>query len=1191
MSLSTHEQPGAFTLDHRYLRQDGTVYLTGVQALVRVLLDRVRHDRRNGHDTAVLVSGYEGSPLAGYDLELARRERLLAEHHVVHRPAVNEELGATAVFGSQLAAATGAQRPNGVLGVWYGKAPGLDRAGDALRHANFAGAHPRGGALALVGDDPGAKSSTVPSASEFALADLAMPVFFPADSQEILHHGLHAVEMSRASGLWTAMKVVTNVADAAGTAVAREDWKPPTLNGAYRHEPTSRLLGADLARLEQNLHQVRLPLAVEYIRAARLNSVYGHPGDRIGIVAAGKSYLDLREALRRLGMDDDALERYGVRLLRLGVIHPLEPEIVRQFASGLHEIVVVEEKRAFLEPAIKEILYGERSAPAVYGKTDPAGRTLFSALGELTPETIAAGLARRLAAHGPCDPVDAWRARPRRERIDLPLVTRTPYFCSGCPHNSSTKAPAGTLAAGGTGCSTMTFFMDPERVGDIIGVTQMGGEGAQWIGMAPFVDVDHFVQNVGDGTFHHSASLAVRAAVAAGVNITYKILYNSAVAMTGGQDAAGALPVEKVAALLLTEGVAKVIVTTDDPRRLRRARMPKQVDVRHRDELLRSQAELTAIPGVTVLIHDQECAASQRRKRRRGAQDTPATKVFVNERLCEGCGDCGARSNCLSVQPVSTEFGRKTRIHQSSCNVDYSCLAGRCPSFLTVVPGGRGSRREVVPLAETDLPTPPRPMSSDFTVRITGIGGTGVVTVAQILATAAVIEGRHVRALDQTGLAQKGGAVVSDVRVTAEPVERPAKLSSGECDLYLATDLLVAADPTHLGTADTARTVAVVSTSEVPTGQMVSDVSARYPDAQALCPVIERAVAEARFFDAGALALEIFGDDQFANILQLGAAWQAGAIPIEASSIEQAIRLNGVALDDNIQAFRRGRQSLADPEALRVATRPARAPLSRPTGAAMSVRALAKVDEDSDLAGLLDVLVTDLVDYQDIDYARAFIEFVELVREFEGQGGPLTTAVARNLHKLMAYKDEYEVARLSLDERLKADIEAQFGPGAGFRYQLQPPVLKALGIQRERKIALGPWFRVVFRVLRAMRRLRGTPLDPFGHTQVRGVERELIEEYRESVRTAMRCGSAEDPVLLELVSLPETVRGFEEVKLANVAAYRARREELIKSLTGPYPTGPVAAGTPTYARRPHEAGAVADGDRQDGGGSHRDLRH
>jgi indolepyruvate ferredoxin oxidoreductase len=1140
-----------FTLDHRYLTEDGTVYLTGVQALVRVLLDRVRRDRRGERDTAVFVSGYEGSPLAGYDLELARRAGLLAEHDVVHRPAVNEELAATAVLGSQLAPGVGLRRYDGVVGVWYGKAPGLDRAGDALRHANFAGTDPGGGVVAFVGDDPGAKSSTVPSASEFALADLGMPVFAPADSQDLLDHGLHAVELSRASGLWTAMKVVTNVADAASTVTVRRDWAPPEVPGGYRHRPTSRLLGTDLAGLEQSLHQVRLPLALAYTRAAGLNEVRGRPGDRIGVVAAGKSYLDLRQALDVLGLDDAALARYGVRLCKLGVIHPLEPEVVREFAAGLREIVVVEEKRGFVEAAVKQVLYGTAGAPVVSGKVDPDGATLFSALGELNPDTVAAGLARRLSAHGPCEPVEAWRARPRRTRVDLPLVARTPYFCSGCPHNSSTTAPPGTLAAGGTGCSTMTFFMDPERVGDIIGVTQMGGEGAQWIGMAPFVDADHFVQNVGDGTFHHSASLAVRAAVAAGVDITYKILHNSAVAMTGGQDAVGALPVAKIAALLLTEGAAKVIITSDDPKRVDRAGLPRGVEVRHRDRLASSQAELAAVRGVTVLIHDQECAAARRRRRRRGTEPTPATRVFVNERLCEGCGDCGAKSNCLSVQPVDTEFGRKTAIHQSSCNLDYSCLAGRCPSFLTVEPGRVAPRRiAAAPAVEPPAPAPAVP--ADFTVRITGVGGAGVVTVAQILATAAVIDGRQVRTLDQTGLAQKGGAVVSDVKVSAAPVTRAAKLAAGECDLYLAADLLVATDPIHLAAADPAATVAVVSTSEVPTGQMVADVSARFPDAGGLRSTLDRACARTVFLDPRALALAFFDDDQFANLLQLGAAYQAGAIPLAQASIEHAVRLNGVAVERNLDAFNLGRQAVADPAAvhaaLEAATRlPDPAPV-RPTGAAAAARAVVAVEAGTELARLLDRLVADLADYHNARYAGEFAELVERVRRFEGRPGPLTEAVARNLHKLMAYKDEYEVARLSLSERLSADLEARFGTGARYRYQLQPPALRVLGVRR--KIGLGRWFRGAFRILRALRRVRGTRLDVFGRTEVRRVERALVAEYRETVRTAMNAASPDDPLLLELFSLPDIVRGFDEVKLANVAEYREKRRQLLGSLTG-----------------------------------------
>ncbi|WP_431926499.1 indolepyruvate ferredoxin oxidoreductase family protein [Amycolatopsis tucumanensis] len=1133
-----------FTLDERYVRETGTVYLTGVQALVRVVLDRIRQDRRAGRDTAAFVSGYEGSPLAGFDLELARHGKLLDEHAVVHRPGLNEELAATSVMGSQLAAALGSLRTDGVTGFWYGKAPGLDRATDALRHANLAGTHPRGGAVALVGDDPNAKSSSVPCASEHALADLAMPVFFPADSQDVLDHGRHAVELSRASGLWTAMKIVANVADAAGTAVVDPSWTAPVLpEGAYGHRPSSRLLGPELATLEHSLHRVRLPLALEYLRASGVNRIVrSGPGDRIGIVTAGKSYLDLRQALRALGLDEDALARFGVRILKLGVIHPVEPGIITDFAQGLNEIVVVEEKRALIEPAVKEILYGRTGAPRVHGKTGPDGRVLFTELGELDPDVIAKGLARLL---GDIEPVRAWQGRRRRERIAVPLLARTPYFCSGCPHNSSTKVPEGTLVGGGIGCHTMALFMEPGQVGDVIGITQMGGEGAQWIGMAPFVEARHLVQNIGDGTFTHSGSLAVRAAVAAGVNVTFKLLHNSAVAMTGGQDAVGALPVHKLAELLLVEGAAKVVVTSDQPRRLRRLRFPRGVEVRSRDDLLRTQEELAAIPGVTVLIHDQECAAEKRRKRRRGKQETPATKVFINERVCEGCGDCGVKSNCLSVQPVNTEFGRKTRIHQSSCNVDYSCLDGDCPSFLTVVPGEGKRRKRIASLEASELPEP-RNAEGDVAVRITGIGGTGVVTVAQILATAAVLDGRHVRTLDQTGLAQKGGAVVSDVKITTEPVEQAPKLAAGECDLYLACDPLVAADPAHLTVADRDRTVAVVSTSEIPTGRMIIDTAVSFPDQSSIRSVLDGATARRHYVDARAAAEALFGDDQFANILQLGAAYQTGVLNVSAAAIEQAIEINGTAVAANLQAFRRGRQLVADPDALvtELAPAPAAPGTTADPAAVRRVRSLVRA-EGGELARLLDVRIPDLIAYQDEEYARAYAEFVEQVRGRAGDGA-VTEAVARNLYKLMAYKDEYEVARLSLDPALRAEIEAEFGPGARYAHRFHPPVLRALGLNR--KIALGPWAQPVLRLLRAGRRLRGTRFDLFGYARVRRVERQLITEYRDAISKALRVAEANEPALLELAELPDVVRGYEDIKLANVAVYRQRQAELAEAL-------------------------------------------
>ena len=1138
------------TLDERYRREDGMIFLTGIQALVRMLLDRARHDERAGLRTAAYVSGYEGSPLAGYDLELARQAALLREHRVTHQPGVNEELAATAVSGSQLVGRAGEPGGvgdaiyDGVTGVWYGKAPGLDRATDALRHANLIGASPTGGAVALVGDDPAAKSSTVPCSSELALADLGLPTFYPADAAEVLTHGLHAVELSRASGLWSAIKVGTAVADGAATAeLSGLDWRAPDMAAlpgglvAYRHRPSARLLGPALAELERGQQVTRLPIALEYIRRSGLNTISGAgPGRaRIGLVAAGKTYLDLRQALDTLGLAD--LEAHGIRTLKLGVIFPLEPSVVAEFADGLDEIVVVEDKRPFIEDAVKSVLYGRPGAPAVHGKRGRDGSALLPSYGELDADAVAGALARHL------EPLGVPVARPTtaaagRERALLPLASRTPYFCSGCPHNSSTKVAPGTLVGGGIGCHAMVLLMPEEQVGSVTGLSQMGGEGAQWIGLAPFVAQQHFVQNIGDGTFTHSGSLAIRAAVAAGVNITFKLLRNSAVAMTGGQQAMGELPIDRLLALLAAEGVGKVVVTSDDPARLRR-QLGHGADVRHRDELLDVQRELAAIEGVTVLVHDQECAAEKRRKRRRGKAAAPATRVFINERVCEGCGDCGAKSNCLSVQPVATEFGRKTAINQSSCNLDFSCLAGDCPSFLSITPAApvRARAGQVEPV---DAPAEPAALfdADGFALRITGVGGTGVVTIAQILATAAAAEGRQVRTLDQTGLAQKGGAVVSDLKLGTGPFEHAAKLADGECDLYLGCDSLVATDGGNLRVADAGRTVAVVSTTEVPTGQMVVNTSARFPAQSQVMSAVEGSVATARFLDAAGLARELFDDEQYANMILVGVAYQAGALPIGAEAIEHAIRLNGVAVEANIAAFRRGRLSVSGPA-------PAQPRAEEPRPA----------DGEQSLGQLLAVRVPELTAYQDAAYADRYRDLVELVRAREADvcdGDLLARTVAANLFKLAAYKDEYEVARLSLDPVLISRIEEQFGRGARYAYRLHPPVLRALGMRR--KISLGPWFRPAFATLVAMRRLRGTALDPFGRTEVRREERALLAEYRDVVtRLAENLTAGNLDRAVEIASLPDLVRGYEDIKLRNVAAYRARLAELLAAFTADDP--------------------------------------
>jgi len=1132
------------TLDERYRRYDGTIFLTGIQALVRMLLDRARHDERAGLRTAAYVSGYEGSPLAGYDLELARQAGLLAEHRVTHQPGVNEELAATAVSGSQLTGRPGEPGGvgdaiyDGVTGVWYGKAPGLDRATDALRHANLIGTSPTGGAVALVGDDPAAKSSTVPCSSELALADLGLPTFYPADAAEVLLHGLHAVELSRASGLWSAIKVATAVADGAATADVVGTWQPPDLRdglpgglAAYRHRPSARLLGPELAELERGQQLTRLPIALEYIRRGGLNTIggAGRGRARIGLVAAGKTYLDLRQALDTLGLTD--LEALGIRTLKLGVIFPLEPSVVAEFADGLDEIVVVEDKRPFIEDAVKSVLYGRPGAPAVHGKRGRDGSPLLRSYGELDADAVADGLARHL------EPLGLPVVRPgadRRERVLLPLAARTPYFCSGCPHNSSTKVAPGTLVGGGIGCHAMVLLMPEAQVGSVTGLSQMGGEGAQWIGLAPFVGQRHFVQNIGDGTFTHSGSLAIRAAVAAGVNITFKLLRNSAVAMTGGQQAMGELPADRLLALLAAEGVRKVVVTTDDPARLRR-QLGRGADVRHRDELLDVQRELAAVEGVTVLVHDQECAAEKRRKRRRGKAQGPAQRVFINERVCEGCGDCGATSNCLSVQPTATEFGRKTAINQSSCNLDFSCLAGDCPSFLTITPASgpaTAARSRAGQVERVDAPAEPAALfdADGFALRITGVGGTGVVTIAQILATAAAAEGRHVRTLDQTGLAQKGGAVVSDLKIGTGPFDHAAKLADGECDLYLGCDSLVATDGGNLRAADAGRTVAVISTSEVPTGQMVVNTGHRFPAQSQVMAAVEGSMASARFLDAAALARRLFDDEQYANMILVGVAYQAGALPIGAAAIEHAIGLNGVAAEANIAAFRHGRLSVSGPAAEE--RQPRR-------------------DDERSLAELLAVRVPELTAYQDRAYADAYAQFVEGVRAREADvvgGDLLARTVAASLFKLAAYKDEYEVARLSLDPALTRQIEGQFGRGARYAYRLHPPVLRSLGMRR--KISLGPWFRPAFTALAAMRRLRGTPFDPFGRTEVRREERALLAEYRDVItRLAEGLTAGNHARAVEIAGLPDLVRGYEEIKLGNVRAYRARLAELLAGFT------------------------------------------
>jgi indolepyruvate ferredoxin oxidoreductase len=1142
------------SLDDRYTVEDGLVYLTGIQALVRMVRDRAIYDRRHTMRTGSFISGYEGSPLAGYDLEIACKHSLLDGCDVVHRPAVNEELAATSVMGTQLIAKVGRPRLDGVTGYWYGKSPGLDRASDAIRHANLVGTDPRGGVVALVGDDPGGKSSSVACASELALADLSIPTLYPADSQDVLDMGLHAAMLSRFTGLWSALKIVTAVADGAGTAVVHPDRIAPSFGeqGPSTYVPDAHLVGPNLLKLERSQVDDRMPRALDYARVNGLNQVVvSGTSDRIGLIAPGKTYLDLREALAVLGLDEDRLRRLGIRILRIGMIFPVDPHIVAGFAEGLDQIVVVEEKRPFIEAAVRDILYRRAGAPLVLGKRDDRDRALIPGVGELDADIIATALAPRLADRFGIEAAQQW-TQQAKPRINLPLLSRTPYFCSGCPHNSSTKVAPDTIVGGGIGCHAMVLMMDDQQVGNVIGLTQMGGEGAQWIGMAPFLEHDHFVQNVGDGTFMHSGSLALRAAVASGENITYKLLYNATVAMTGGQDPVGAMTLDRLAGLLVAEGVSKIVITTEDLNRVRAMTLPAGVTVRHRDELLDVQRELACVPGVTVLIHDQECAAEKRRKRKRGKMATPAARVMINERICEGCGDCGEKSNCLSVHPVDTEFGRKTTIHQSSCNLDFSCLKGDCPSFVTVIPGSPTQRRTVADIGAADLPAPQNPDSAgEFAMRVVGVGGTGVVTVSQVLATAAVIDGRYVRTLDQTGLAQKGGAVVSDLKISPAAFDAAAKIGQRRCDLYLVCDTLVGTDPINLKVTAPESTVAVVSTTQIPTGRMIVDTSVRFPQPGVIRTTLDESTRRAVYLDPAELSRALFGDEQFANMLLVGAAYQTGALPISADAIERAITLNGAAVTRNLQAFRRGRQAVGNREAITAAIAAAHpAPAAvQATPEAARIAADVEAVPGSELARLVELRVADLIGYQDTQYATEYARFVETVRAREDAtcrgSTALTYAVATYLYKLMAYKDEYEVARLALDPAFEAKIRDAFGADAKRSLRLHPPALRAMGMKN--KISLGRWANPALHTLRRMRKLRGTKLDVFGYHHIRRMERALIEQYRVTIADVLAgLTPARLGIAVAIAELPDMVRGYEHIKKDNVVAYHARLAELLQ---------------------------------------------
>jgi indolepyruvate ferredoxin oxidoreductase len=1137
------------TLRDKYTARHGRALMSGIQALVRLTLEQRRLDTERGLDTRVLVSGYQGSPLGTVDLEMGRSADLLTEAGVVFRPGLNEELAATAINGSQSLELAPGRRHDGVTGFWYGKNPGLDRAADAIRHGNLAGTAALGGAVAWIGDDPSSKSSTVPSACEQMCQSLAMPLLSPGSPAEIVSLGLHAVALSRASGLWTGLKIVTDVADSSATVELDTRGANIPMPARPTGRPRPALVGPAAVEAEHDMLTRRLALAIDYARAAELNTVtFDADHARFGVLASGATYRTVLRALRDLGLAEADLDALGIRLIKLAMPVPFDGEHLAQLTGDLDEVLVVEDKTPFLEDALKSALYGRANGPRVVGRRDESGRPLLTAKGTLTAEDVARALAARLGRDRLSERAAerlATLVPPRRSRIELPmLAARTPFFCSGCPHNASTRADDDTLVGVGIGCHAMVA-MAPSGRGRHLGLTQMGGEGAQWIGLAPFTADRHFVQNLGDGTFHHSGSLAVRAAVAAGVTMTYKLLYNDAVAMTGGQRAEGRLDIPALIRELAIEGVRRVVITTAEPKTYRRVRLDPIASVRHRDELADVERELAAIDGVTVLIHDDRCAAEERRMRKRGLLPTPVEKVVINERVCEGCGDCGDASSCLSVQPVGTEFGRKTRIHQASCNSDLSCLKGDCPSFLLVEP--TAPVRRTPPPLTVALPEP-RPRFSaehEVLIRMPGIGGTGVVTVSQILQMAAHLDGWHAAGLDQTGLAQKGGPVVSDVRISSAPIDGSLRASRGTADLLLGFDPLGAAAEANLAAARPDHTVAVLNTAIVPTAAMVTNQVPVPGSAHDTVHQIETATraVDNLYLDAGQLAEDLFGDHMPANMLLIGAAYQHGCLPVGAEAIEHAIRLNGAAVETTLAAFRWGRAAAADPDAVAAALRTEVVPTVRELPEI--TERIARLGVTGELAPTLAVRASDLVGYQDLRYAEEYLaEVVDahrraLERVDARTAEAVGVAYAAGLHKLMAYKDEYEVARLHLDPAQRAGVETQFGTGASVSVLLHPPALRALGMRRKLRLrrSAGP----VFRALRGARRLRGTRADVFGYAAIRRTERALIGEYRTLVRSALEhLRPATSGDVVALAEMAGEIRGYEDIKLANVDRFRER---------------------------------------------------
>ncbi len=1152
--------PTPVTLDDKYLLDHGRAFMTGTQALVRLPMIQRARDLAAGLNTAGFISGYRGSPLGGYDQALWKAKKHLADHHIHFTPGVNEELAATAVWGSQQVGLFAGAKYDGVFGIWYGKGPGVDRSGDVFKHANAAGTSKHGGVLLVAGDDHACKSSTLPHQSEHIFDAAMIPVLYPTGVQEILELGIHGFAMSRYSGCYVAFKCVSDTVDASASVtididspkiILPENFDLP-LGGMSLRWPDTPL------DQELRLQHDKIYAALAYCRANRLNriTIDSAPGKaRLGIIASGKAYLDTMQALEDLGIDDRHAAEIGLRVMKVGMPWPLEPTHVREFAQGLEEILVVEEKRQVIEYQLKEQLYNWRDdvRPRVIGKYDEHGEWethraawLLPAAGELTPAMIARVIAARTAKFHTSaiiqtrlkflEAKETALAKPRAK------AARIPYFCSGCPHNTSTHVPEGSKALAGIGCHYMAVWIRPEAT---MTFTQMGGEGAPWIGIQPFTETKHVFANLGDGTYFHSGMLAIRAAVGANVNITYKILFNDAVAMTGGQPVDGPLTVPQITQQVAAEGVGKIYVVTDEPEKYPSdANFAPGVVVRHRDELDVVQRELREIEGVTVLVYDQTCAAEKRRRRKRGTFPDPAKRVVINEAVCEGCGDCGKKSNCMSVSPVETEFGRKRTIDQSSCNKDFSCVKGFCPSFVTVEGGQLRKRKPTVqevltPLPEPSLPTLDRP----YGILVTGVGGTGVVTIGALLGMAAHLENKGVAVLDMTGLAQKGGSVYTHVRIANTPDDIHAvRIAACEANVLLGCDMIVSTSDEAIAKMQSELTRGVVNVDVATTGEFTKHADLHIPVAE-MQDVLREAMHAVDFINATELATALMGDAIYTNPFVMGFAYQRGLIPVRAGSIMQAIDLNATSVEKNKQAFDWGRRAAHD---LRAVQKIAVPPEAKPDSQRLS----------ETIEALVERRVTYLTAYQNAAYAQRYRELVARVEAADTRLGKkaMTAAVARYAFKLMAYKDEYEVARLYTETDFVKRIGEQFEGDYKLVFHLAPPIMGATDATtgEPKKTTFGAWMLTAFRLLAKFKGLRGTALDVFGYSAERKMERQLIADYERTIDNllgAVNAGNYDTAV--DIAELPEHIRGFGHVKHAHFVEAKKREVELLKKFRNP----------------------------------------